>query len=147
MKECPQCKCQMPNTHFYTDDAKKDGLSYYCKICQRRRATVWAEAHPEERRRTMRAWRDRTDQPTNNRKIWLKRAYDLTPEDTEKLLAAQGRKCAVCRRLLTKYHVDHDHETGKVRGLLCRACNVGLGFFKDSVKRLTAAVDYIQDTA
>ena len=68
----------------------------------------------------------------------------MTPEDTERLFKNQKGVCAVCGEVLTlKYHIDHDHLTGKIRGLLCRGCNLGLGFFQDSVPKLMAAIQYL----
>jgi hypothetical protein len=69
------------------------------------------------------------------------------------LLQAQGGKCAICgathghrscRGRLCRLAVDHDHRTGKVRGLLCNSCNRGLGRFQDSVENLEAAVRYLK---
>ncbi len=65
------------------------------------------------------------------------------------LAAYQGGVCAVCGNSpnMSKkrggLHVDHDHSTGKVRGLLCESCNVGLGFFKDSSIKLAKAIEYL----
>jgi hypothetical protein len=91
----------------------------------------------------MRGWQARTDQQAHNRKIHIQREYDLTPEDIEELFVAQDGACAICGEALQEYHIDHSHECGGVRGLLCRSCNVGLGFFQDSVERLTAAIRYL----
>lgn len=83
----------------------------------------------------------------------LKRYYGLTGEDYGRMLAAQGGVCEVCSRpevrlrpdgTPTPLHVDHDHETGKVRSLLCYTCNSGLGSFADDPARLRAAADYIE---
>lgn len=63
------------------------------------------------------------------------------------LLARQGGKCAICGTDRPggrgTFHVDHDHATGKVRALLCNACNTGLGAFRDDPVRLRAAADYL----
>jgi hypothetical protein len=65
------------------------------------------------------------------------------------LLAAQGGICAICGGPPTgmgkSYHVDHDHETGIVRGLLCSNCNTALGLLGDDPSRLAAAIRYLQD--
>jgi hypothetical protein len=69
------------------------------------------------------------------------------------LLEEQGGKCAICGAIhghrsrydkVCRFAVDHDHETGKVRGLLCNNCNRGLGRFKDSIKNLEAALRYLK---
>lgn len=71
--------------------------------------------------------------------------YGLTPEDYEMLLVNQEERCAICGEtpLRGVLYVDHDHETGKVRGLLCGACNSGLGQFRDDPNVLRAAIDYL----
>lgn len=56
----------------------------------------------------------------------------------------QGNKCLICRIVLTRPHIDHDHENGQIRGILCASCNVGLGMFKENPKLLLAAADYLK---
>jgi len=75
----------------------------------------------------------------------LKRMYNITLEDFETLLKLQGKLCAICKEPKVLV-VDHDHETEKVRGLLCYACNTGLGQFKDDPRLLDAAVLYLEDS-
>jgi hypothetical protein len=71
--------------------------------------------------------------------------YGLTEEAYLGLLLAQDNACAICRTPFEgfKVCVDHCHETGEVRGLLCDNCNVGLGRFKDDVQRVAAALAYL----
>ena len=61
----------------------------------------------------------------------------------ERLLAQQDSKCGICSRELAPPHIDHDHKTGKLRGLLCFNCNVGLGHFQDSPELLAKAMAYL----
>jgi len=83
------------------------------------------------------------------RRAKLKRLFGITPEDYDRMFAEQRGVCGICgsaspdgRRL----HVDHDHTSNKVRGLLCHDCNRGLGIFKDSAARLERAVRYLKRT-
>ena len=72
------------------------------------------------------------------------RSYDLTREEFELLRDAQANQCAICAVVFDETpHIDHDHVTGAVRGLLCRACNLGLGIFADDTDRLAAAIAYL----
>lgn len=79
----------------------------------------------------------------------LKKAYGITEETFEALVQSQGGKCAICRDVLKREkrgtHIDHDHATGAIRGILCVKCNAGLGQFKDDPERLQAAARYILD--
>lgn len=73
--------------------------------------------------------------------------YGITVEDYVRMLVEQNGRCAIC---LSEYpgpnafHVDHDHATGKVRGLLCTRCNPGLGYFRDDPELLARAIEYLK---
>lgn len=72
--------------------------------------------------------------------------YGVTKDDKQKLLASQGGVCACCGGVDTTahgWHTDHDHETGKVRGVLCHHCNVMLGQAGDSLDRLLEGIHYL----
>jgi Recombination endonuclease VII len=77
----------------------------------------------------------------------LRRAYGISLADWEKLFASQGHRCAGCGSFDPKskkgWHTDHDHETGKVRGILCSTCNVALGQVGDSVRVLRELIRYL----
>jgi hypothetical protein len=72
--------------------------------------------------------------------------YGLTPEAVEVLLQVQGGRCPICNTELGKSrsHIDHDHATGRVRGILCLKCNAGIGMLADSPDRLAAAIAYLK---
>lgn len=84
--------------------------------------------------------RNAADVIRKNKLHKLKRVYGLTPEQYEAL----GRECHICKAAEGQMNVDHDHNTGKVRGLLCTLCNSGLAFFRDSESLLFAAVEYLR---
>jgi hypothetical protein len=82
----------------------------------------------------------------------LKRTYGLDQAALDAMVEAQGNLCAICknemsdripRRRGSNRHVDHCHDTGRVRALLCQRCNITIGFVKDDTKLLLAMVDYI----
>lgn len=83
-------------------------------------------------------------QTESQREARLLRTYGLTIADWDALFAHQRGQCAVCGREGVILHVDHDHDTGEVRGLLCNRCNTGLGGLGDSLKFLQAAVEYLR---
>ena len=76
-----------------------------------------------------------------------RRIARLSKAEYEALLQAQNNACAICRRSVEEtnrsLHVDHDHTTNLVRGLLCAKCNLGLGYFKDNINNLDAAKSYL----
>lgn len=88
----------------------------------------------ERMRKYKRAWR-------------MHNMYNLTEEDYELMFAKQNGVCAICKTdnwgNKGVPSIDHDHFTGKVRGLLCVSCNHGLGRFKDSLLNLFAAAEYL----
>ncbi len=76
--------------------------------------------------------------------------HSITQPEFDSMLAAQGGACKICGQALessgrTGLHIDHDHKTDKIRGLLCSSCNVGLGFFRDDPERLIAAINYLSE--
>ena len=80
----------------------------------------------------------------------LRRRYGITPEDYDGLLAHQQGVCAICGATEPggrgRFHVDHCHDEGIIRGLLCANCNQGLGKFKDDPTLLTSAIAYLEAT-
>ena len=72
------------------------------------------------------------------------RRYGISAEEADLMLAEQNGLCAICRTAAA-VHVDHDHETGAVRSLLCFNCNGGLGQFRDDPAVLRAAADYVEE--
>lgn len=86
--------------------------------------------------------------PLVDRRIKLKKNFGLTVQDYNEMSQSQKGVCSICQKKqtakYTKYlFVDHDHKTGKVRGLLCDRCNKGIGFFFDDVKLLERAIIYL----
>lgn len=83
----------------------------------------------------------------DSKEKWLKSKYGLSLTEYNDLIRSQGGKCAICEKSpksTQDYHVDHNHDTGQIRGLLCRGCNLGLGHFKESPENLTKAKIYLQ---
>lgn len=82
--------------------------------------------------------------PAKYRRGELQRRYGLTQADYDLLLESQGGTCAICKEIPLVFHVDHNHKTGKVRGLLCASCNLALGKLKDSAERAAQAAVYLR---
>ncbi len=89
------------------------------------------------------------------RDYWLKSNYGISLERYEKMYDKQRGNCLICNQEETvgnqygqyRLSIDHDHETGRVRGLLCNRCNRGLGYFKHSKKILLNALKYLSQSA
>ena len=85
--------------------------------------------------------------PRNRRNDHLMRQYGITEKQFNEMLDIQGGLCAICTIPMTPgkaTHIDHDHETGQVRALLCEHCNRGLGEFYEEPWKLEAAINYLQ---
>lgn len=87
-------------------------------------------------------WRAQKTERTGHR--WSK--YGLTPTDVLEMLSEQSSRCAICSKAITaeKCHVDHDHSTGAIRGLLCKRCNCSIGHFDEDPVILRMAATYIE---
>lgn len=96
--------------------------------------------------------RDKTS--LSNKKTWLKATYGLAWEEFESLYSEQDGLCAICTKpmnfmgsretRMTNACVDHCHSTGKIRGLLCTSCNLGIGHFQDTTLFLEGAIRYLK---
>lgn len=130
IKTCSKCRVDKPISEFYKDRRRADGVRYHCKACSN--SYVYA---------------DRKTAPERYRNSTLMRKYGIGIIEFEKMLEAQGGACAICRGQESESRplsVDHDHDTGKVRGLLCQKCNRGLGLFGDNVSNLASAFLYLE---
>ena len=87
----------------------------------------------------------RTNDPKRHRENAWKRSgiTDFTYEMYLDLVGFQNNKCKICNIFMKSPHVDHDHKTGKVRGLLCNRCNKAIGFFGDDVENIKRALTYL----
>ena len=143
MKTCTKCKETKSLELFYKASKNKDGYTTECKLCNNKRSKEWRENNPERKHR-----RDRN----NN----LVARYGITIEDYEDMFERQGRKCGICRtsenysghtgyRKDWSFSVDHCHDTGRIRGLLCNVCNRALGLFKDNKTVLTNALIWLDN--
>lgn len=94
-------------------------------------------------------WRKTDKGKRNTANRYFKRAYGITADQIDEMIASQGNACAICKKsgLLERYgrlSVDHDHLTGKVRELLCDDCNIAIGILGEDTIRLEAAIKYLK---
>lgn len=137
--------------------AKNRGcLPNRCADCRKadnaNRMRAWRAANPEKARRNSRK-APRTDQEKEARWVMeLQQRYSLTLDDYRRLLERQNGVCAVCEgppngpgSAKGRFHVDHCHRTGKVRGLLCGKCNTAVGLLNDDAKRAMRVARYLEE--
>jgi DNA-directed RNA polymerase subunit RPC12/RpoP len=77
--------------------------------------------------------------------LWSR--YGIRLEQYEAMVVAQDGRCAICGSALEQLHVDHDHETGEIRGLLCSNCNVAISQLGDDVETMESAIAYLEAAA
>jgi hypothetical protein len=131
MKTCYSCQIEKPKSEFTKSSRSKDGLRYECRECNLDQHKKWRAKNPEGYR-------------LSNKKASMKIHYGLDHDRYEAMLADQGGKCRICGDAMNPPHVDHCHDTGRVRGLLCNACNLGIGFLHHSPERIRAAIAYLK---
>jgi len=133
MKICNKCLKIKPFTEFYVGSAYKDGYRPTCKAC--------VSLYYKKRNAT-------ADQKAKNREWSIKRKYQISQEDYDSLLITQSDACKICgstssRRGDQPLVVDHCHQTGEVRGLLCHPCNVAIGLLGENISTLQSAINYL----
>lgn len=147
MKICKKCGDEKPIEDFSPCGGKKNPgqRRVKCKPCEASSRRDIRSSDPSQRAAEIvaaRNWKIRN--PEKVKDWYLKDTYGISLEQYHQLLEKQGGKCAICSDLLAKIYVDHCHESGVVRGLLCITCNTGLGKFGDSIELLQKAVLYLQ---
>ena len=144
VKVCTTCRECKPLSEFWQKaETKKDGTRSYrpsCKECEiKKKLQKYHEGggKEEQKKRSFRA---------------LMRSYGISEEIYEQERIKQNYKCLLCGADEKDQHhgrlfVDHCHNTGKYRGLLCGVCNTGLGAFKDNVEVMQKAIEYLNETS
>lgn len=160
-KVCTRCGIEKTTDQFHCDRTQKSGRTPACKTCRYAQVNDWRRRNPEKvinhKRDEYHRNRDKYleyNRSSERRERWfawkLKRQFGITVDEFEAMLEKQCGCCAICESELEvgKYsnrrlHIDHDHQTGVVRGLLCLRCNTGIGSFGDSPEILANAIDYL----
>lgn len=135
-KRCCHCKKFWSLGFFNVDKQTPDGLSRRCIDCAKQRANSDYQ----------KKYKENPDYFSNSH---LKSRFGITLSDYDNMSETQGGVCAICgnfeaRPNVSRLSVDHDHETGKIRGLLCDRCNRMLGCAKDDVQILEQAIEYLR---
>jgi hypothetical protein len=107
---------------------------WLCRSCHAANARKWRKQNPEK-------WRTIQARRTNT---YLSQVVGITWQDYERLYKEQEGRCKICKKWSERLHIDHNHASGRFRGLLCFSCNAGIGLFGDNVLWLMRAVLYLK---
>jgi|ERR1035437_1108597 hypothetical protein len=129
MKICKKCKVEKPLTEYHVRPRKKflDGYESYCKPCHNLRVKNWSNS---------------PNGKASSKRIKL-RQYGMTPEEYDAMYDIQNGCCSICDKWYKVLCIDHNHITNKVRGLLCKACNLIIGNADDRIDTLYSAIEYL----
>lgn len=149
MKLCKRCDETKPETEFYPHKRTRDRLQYWCKTCQKAAIISGYRNDPQRHAAYNRDWGRKN--PQRKADIALKTRLGLPHGTYARMLAEQEGICAICGTAeptandprISRFAVDHDAETGNVRGLLCNSCNNGIGRFQHDTHRLRQAIEYL----
>ena len=155
LTHCQDCEFDLNDSNW--SKSNQEYGRYICKSCWNTRQRSYNKQTKEEKRKKAvireAGWdNDRRKLEADKRySYWLKRKYGITYEDYLELLQRQDYSCKICHSKDAggkgRFHVDHCHTDGHVRGLLCAMCNLMLGKVKDDISILLSAVKYLQENS
>jgi hypothetical protein len=127
MKKCKYCLKQKQLSEFPKHSGHRDGHAAICKQCKKKKYPTTAEQKQRAYERN------------------IKRNYGITVDDYNAMYESQGGLCLGCKRGNngSRFHIDHCHTTGEVRGLLCSKCNAALGLLEDNIETLSNLIVYL----
>lgn len=167
MKKCNRCGLEREEDHFNRRSHDKAQTVAYCKTCVReydasRREKLKSTYGQRDLPRTKKCFRCKQTKDKScftvkrdsksglnahcrscERNNKLTKNYGIDSKDYDRMFESQEGACKICRKQSRQLHVDHCHDSGKVRGLLCINCNNGLGRFKDNTQYLESAKQYL----
>ena len=155
MKRMPQSKEQKAAyKKEYREKNKEQIVAYNKEYYEKNKEQIvasnkkWREKNKEQRAAYMKEYMKEYIRNLDTPAIRRKWRYGISSEDYDTMLEEQDNKCKICLGEFndqTVTNIDHCHTTNKVRGILCPLCNRGLGHFKDNIKLLTKAINYLQE--
>jgi hypothetical protein len=159
LKICGRCRIEQPVENFGLHSKAFDKLQNDCNVCKREIIAEWRRKNPEKSAAIAKTWSDKNREKVNAcaRRNYKKYAvqqserkkqkkYGLSPEAMSALKISQDGKCPGCLKglLILGNHIDHDHKTGKVRGIMCQKCNMSLGLMNDDPEILERLANYLR---
>lgn len=144
MKTCTKCLKELPESVFKLKKNSRNISSKRCNACRESPSVLWNQKNSDR----MKAAAQKFKNSGKSRQGRLKAMYGMTHEEYLVLFEKQQYSCAICKckepgGRWKHFHVDHDHKTGIVRGLLCTNCNRAIGYMNDDVWRLEQSIRYL----
>lgn len=147
---CPECKKAQVKADYAKNREKRRATNREQYKKHKEKRQIYAKTYQLENRSAIqeqrKSVRNKSTLQSWKRRLKLK---GLTPEDYDRMLFEQGGVCRICKspspssRKVDSWSVDHCHKTGRVRGLLCNRCNIGIGIFNDDIEILKACIEYL----
>lgn len=170
-RSCSKCRLLKPKSEFHLRKTGRDA-GYYsskCRECTKEESKGWRAKNPdkvlaqyhENKEKVLAYCKASYKDKRHLHKAWaIKRNYGITVDDVLQMVKKQKGRCALCNKKCKfdvvpqrgkgakscRFSVDHCHTTGRVRGLLCTGCNVGIGLFKDSPELLRKVIVYLEES-
>jgi len=152
MKKCSTCQGIFKFSFFEKRKDSRDGYRGQCKNCRsktykknadsrNKQRKKWGEKNPDKLAEYRKRYKLKNGRRVRNQH--LVSTYGITIDQYESMLNDQNGKCWICKNSFKTLCVDHCHSTGRIRGLLCKNCNFGIGKFKDNIKNLENAIKYL----
>jgi hypothetical protein len=163
-KACRLCGEVKPLDEFHRAEGMRDGHRNECRSCTKslRRAHYesnreryiqaaqrWQARNPERTAAYQAEYRNRPERKRAMRDLYYRRTYGISADEVDAMLEGQGGGCAICGQRPDRpasLHLDHDHLTGTLRGILCIDCNHGIGKLRDDPELLARAIGYLRRT-
>jgi len=148
-KICTVCKKNKPLDAFYEAPPRyRYGRYCKCKECCREQGRLRYRSNPEHYKKIQEKYLKKNPEARRNTLIKHRYGGKITLKDYDVLHKKQKYRCAICNKsreevAQKKFHLDHNHRTGQIRGLLCCNCNLALGLLHDDIKILRAMEDYL----
>lgn len=145
LKKCNRCKIERSIEEFHIHKKCIGGRTTICKYCVSKSCKEWQDKNKDK----MKEYRKKNSKTHSEkyRENFIKNKYGISSLEYESLLVQQNYQCKICKSQIKnkRLHIDHCHNTGKIRGLLCSNCNTSLGLIKDNIQTLKDMILYLEN--
>lgn len=145
---CRLCGEEKSLLSFHRDQKGRNGRSSRCSVCAYANTKKWVSENKDKVRNYFSQY-GKTDKNKKYKCDWaLRKAHGITITDYDRMSEEQDNLCAIClgepKCRDGRFRVDHDHEHGNIRALLCNGCNTGIGSFREDTSLLEKAIEYLR---